>query len=126
MTYKEIIEMMNNLKEEHDYVGLRFEDKAREVNEICEDSKGNDDREDDREFPKFDTEEYAELPELPGVSTWQVESLRENMTMFALDINKHAYIIIGNDRAWHDSVDDCVLDDGEMVIENGQVAVIIK
>ncbi len=51
-------------------MGIRFEEKQYNVGDVITDSKHNADREDERVFLILNSEEYAELPELPGVSTW--------------------------------------------------------
>lgn len=57
----------------YEYIGIRFEDKAREIGEICEYSRNNTDREDEREFPEYSTLEYFELEELDGTSAWNLD-----------------------------------------------------
>ena len=54
--------------ESYEYVGVRFEDKVREISDVCECSKHNPDREDERDFPVYGSEEYEDLPELNGAS----------------------------------------------------------
>ncbi|PAF13716.1 hypothetical protein CHH59_12770 [Shouchella clausii] len=80
MNGKEMIEKITKIVEQFEEenwgwtVGIRFEDKEREVGSLIEEnSRHNQDREDEREFPEFGTEEYEELPELDGVSAWIVE-----------------------------------------------------
>ncbi|MGX7199233.1 hypothetical protein [Enterococcus nangangensis] len=130
----EIIQLMDNL---HDldvdrepfgweHVGLRFEEKAYKVGDIISDSKANPDRVDERDFPDFNLEEYEDLPELPGVSTWVKEAFDGKDILEIMRHHKHAYIVVGNDDAWYGEVDGIFLDLDELVIENGQVAVVLK
>ena len=50
------------------YFGIRFENKERTTGEIITDrSKHNIDREDERDFPQFGSDEYEEMPELEAV-----------------------------------------------------------
>lgn len=96
------------------YIGIRFEDKEREVGEICENSRHNIDREDEREFPKYGTSEYEEMFELDGTSAWNLEFYYD----FEGGFNTyHCYIIAGNRITNKDDG----LDDNEIVIENAVV-----
>ena len=75
MTRKEMVEKVKEIKEKYEdeyyYIGVRFEDKERTIGEIIEDySKSNTDREDEREFPEYGTEEYETLEDLNGISAW--------------------------------------------------------
>ena len=90
---------------EYVYFGIRFEDKDREIGEICEASKHNPDREDYREFPEFGTSEYDDLEELDGTSCWDLEgdwlasfwsynkTPEEKLAIMA----DHCYVIAGDD-----------------------------
>lgn len=71
---KQCKEALKKFEDMYYYIGIRFEDKDREVGEICECSKHNLDREDEREFPVYGTPEYDELPELDGTSAWNLET----------------------------------------------------
>ena len=118
------------LKEDWAHVGIRFEAKERYVGEICEDSKHNPDREDEREFPEYGTEEYNNLPELEGTSAWNLEAAEylEKEWHFDFQLEEdakkvfgdHAYIVVGNITKNHD---DC--DNDEIVIPDAEVAKII-
>lgn len=110
-------------------VGLRFEDKDREVGETCENSRNNINREDEREFPEYGTDEYFQLEEMDGVSTWDLSSMNtinswlwsnpeaNATTQF---IGNHAYIIVGDSTGWEQN--NGLIDDGELLIKNGKVA----
>lgn len=125
MTAEEIKAMMIDLEEEHEYVGLRFEERAYQVGDIVANSKSNMDRVDERDFPVYGTEEYDEMPELPGASSWS----REARSLDTIDeywiFEAHCYIVVG-ETGWFDDVDGEVLDDDEVVIEDATVAVVIK
>lgn len=130
-----IVEMYEKCKEiykqtawwengEYQYVGLRFEDKERQVGEIIEDvSRDNEDREDEREFPEYGTDEYFEMPELDGVSAWDM-SVEATYTYSDWDAEKddcrsvfttkHCYIIAGNKATYGP-------DDNEVVIQDAVV-----
>ena len=124
-TFEEIKAMMIALEEEHEYVGLRFEDCSYQVGDIVANSKSNMDRADEREFPEYGTEEYDEMPELPGASSWSKDAWHlENIDKYPV-YHDHVYIIVG-DSGYFDDVDGELLDDGEYVIEDAVVAVIIK
>lgn len=96
------------------YLGIRFEDKEREIGEICECSRHNIDREDEREFPEYGTDEYWEMPELDGTSAWNLETYDDFEGVFN---TYHCYIIGGNRITNQDDG----LDDNEIVIENAVV-----
>lgn len=101
-----------------DIVGVRFENVKREIGDVCNNSKHNPNREDERDFPDFGDEEYDQLPELDGSSAWEAyfflrnDKFKEGQS-FETD---HCYIVIGSVDNYHD---DC--DDGEVVIEEAEV-----
>lgn len=111
------------LKEDYWFVGLRFEEADREVGDICNNSKNNIDREDEREFPDFNTPEYDEMDEMNGASAWNLNCYRyENKEVADVQAyyrQAHCYIV-ASDRA-DESVE--LLDDGEIVITNAEVMV---
>jgi len=121
---EELKEILEDLEWDHNAVGIRFEEKQYNVGDVIADSKHNADKEDEREFPNFNSEEYAELPELPGVSTWNTTTV--NTVEDALRWHSHCYIVVGDDRSWCDSIGEHVLDENELVIENGRVALIVQ
>ena len=123
-TMEELKEILEDLEWDHNAVGIRFEEKQYNVGDVIADSKHNADKEDEREFPNFNSEEYAELPELPGVSTWNTTTV--NTVEDALRWHSHCYIVVGDDRSWCDSIGEHVLDENELVIENGRVALIVQ
>lgn len=115
--------------DEYEFVGIRFEDKAREIGDICECSKHNTDRDDERDFPKFGTEEYDDMDELDGASAWD---LSRTYTYYYPDRNankevkkcfyqQHCYVIVGSNITNEDNS----LDDGEIVIEDAMVVAIL-
>lgn len=111
----------------HQVVGIRFENKEREVGAKVEESKHNIDREDEREFPEFDSEEYEEMYELDGSSSWGWHSwddviLRQmgaGNNAHDKSPTHHAYLIAG-DYSQEDH-DEIILDQGEEVIVNAVV-----
>jgi hypothetical protein len=121
MTLKEFQEICEKYHKEFNwfedgdfyYVGFRFEDKVREIGEICENSKHNQDREDEREFPEFGTPEYDEMEELGGTSSWHIDGIRRGNYG-----GEHCYVVVGHKNFTHD---DIVLDDDEICIVNAKV-----
>lgn len=110
----------NDYKGEYEFVGIRFEDKERNVNEIVLDlSRNNIDREDERDFPEYGTEEYEEMEELEGVSAWQFEEYDFRVPKIWEDIEditdrfsgKHCYVL-GTDELG----DTEIMDDGEIIM----------
>lgn len=111
---KQCKEALEKYQDDYHYIGIRFEDKEREIGEICENSRHNTDREDEREFPEFGTEEYNEMLELDGTSAWNLETYDD----FEGGFNTyHCYIVAGNRLTNKDDG----LDDNEIVIENAKV-----
>lgn len=111
---KQCIEALEKYEDQYPYIGIRFEDKEREIGDICENSRHNTDREDEREFPEFGTEEYEELFELDGTSAWNLETYDDFVGGFD---TYHCYIVAGNRITNRDDG----LDDNEIVIENAEV-----
>lgn len=117
--YEKVRQVYEQYKDQYFYLGLRFEDKDREIGEVCEWSKDNPDREDEREFPEYGTEEYGNLPLLDGTSSWDLELLEYDENYYPGWGNKkpaeddkvtrffvnHAYIIGGNQLGHHDHPD---------------------
>ncbi|MFZ4454315.1 hypothetical protein [Salibacterium aidingense] len=134
MTVQEMIDTARQVFEDNErtysFFGLRFEDKPREIGEECDASKHNHDREDEREFPEYDSDEYDDLDELGGASAWafdDIQGLKYRKDELEKDAQKlhipaHCYVIAGN-RQWND--DDVALDDGEIVIEDAKVIAVI-
>lgn len=60
----------------YSYYGIRFEDKVRQIGDICECSRDNRDREDERDFPEYGTPEYEVMPELEGTCAWDADSIQ--------------------------------------------------
>jgi hypothetical protein len=132
MTKKEMYELVKErvkeLEEDFFYIGVRFENKERQVGEIITDvSRHNGDREDEREFPDFDTEEYYEMEELDGVSAWDahIEEHYKYKTGEGNEpaskgyLTEHCYLIASDDAV--NPGDDIILDEGEIVLENAKV-----
>ena len=135
MTNKEIKERIEEAydkhKDKYQYLGLRFEEKDREIGEICEKSKHNPERDDDREYPEYGTDEYEELPEFEGTSAWDLDISDMHRTWFGEYMEddedscypeeyNHAYIIAGNEVDNH--ID---RDYDEIIIKKAEVIAII-
>ena len=105
---------LDKYESEFYHIGIRFEDKDREVGEICECSRHNIDREDERDFPEYGTPEYDEMFVLDGTSAWNLETYDDFVGGFN---TYHCYIIAGNKITNKDDG----LDDNEIVIENAIV-----
>lgn len=102
-----------NKMDEHEceIVGIRFETLNREIGDVCQNSRHNPNRDDEREFPEYGTQEYSELEELEGTSAWE---LRVDITGSYFS-DMHCYII-GGDIGYHPEPDQ-----GEILIENAIV-----
>jgi len=116
-------------------IGARFEDCARKNGDICNNSKHNGNREDERDFPEYSTEEYGQLEELDGSSAWGVDPNIDNTEEFVENIEKainpyndqemifstnHLYIIESDEVGSHEDPDH-----GEIVLKNAKVIAII-
>ena len=126
-TANEIKEMLKvaleKYEDDYTYVGIRFEDKVRTIGEIIEDeSADNRDREDEREFPEFGTEDYEECDTMGGISAWDLASFDDYADQTSY-VATHAYIIVSDSHAWMDS--EMLLDEGEIVLVDAEVMEII-
>lgn len=132
LTKKEMYELIEKrvkeLEEDFFFVGIRFEDKERQVGDIITDvSRHNPDRDDERDFPEYGTEEYEEMEELDGVSAWEANQKHiysykkgeENEPARKGFLTKHCYLIASDDAV--NPGDDVMLDEGEIVLENAEV-----
>lgn len=119
---KEVVERIIQKQEdgeiEYEVIGIRFEDKERQVGEICERSRHNIDREDEREMPEYGTEEYEEMMLLDGTSTWDIHEFDDFDGVYD---NYHCYIIAGDVTTNHSDA----LDDGEVVIQDAKVIEVV-
>src|SRR5690625_2501690 len=103
--YEKAIELAKELEWDYDQIGIRFENRDLAIGDEVGTSKHNMDREDEREFPEFGTEEYEEMYELDGASSWH-QSAWKNEILGGLaketdPANKyylasHAYLIGGD------------------------------
>ncbi|MEK3718893.1 hypothetical protein [Paenibacillus sp. FSL R7-0333] len=125
--YDKVKALHSELSEKYYFVGLRFENKEYQVGEECEWSKSNVDREDEREFPDFGTEEYEEMESMGGTSAWDMAATaiykigsRENLEDDCKNHfeTEHCYIIAGNRKA---SDIETPWDDNEIVIQDAVV-----
>lgn len=127
--YQTAVELLEELEWEFDSIGIRFEDRDLNIGDEVGCSKHNADREDEREFPEYGTEEYEEMYELDGASSWGEHAweyeLLGNRKRFADDpankgvLAKHAYLIAGGLSS--EDHDELVLDEGEVVVTDAVV-----
>lgn len=122
MTYKEfkqelqrVIEKIENDGEFECY-GIRFENKERTVGMMIEEnSKSNSDRECERKFPEYGTQEYENLEELDGVSAYKIDwNINVPTSMEDMDVDvvfgtDHCYILGAYETAYGE-------DEGEIVM----------
>lgn len=114
---------LEKYEDEFTFLGVRFEDKVRTVGEIIEDESGdNRDREDEREFPEYGTEEYDEMETMGGISAWDLTNFDDFADQNRYGAN-HAYVIVSNSHAWMDS--EMLLDEGEIVLADAEVVEVI-
>lgn len=122
---KEMVTKIKELQEEHcmingngfDIVGVRFENKLREIGEEIGNSRHNIDREDERAMPEYDTPEYEEMFELDGASAFEVDEIIDMLENDVGVDGEHCYFIAGTDAV---NLDDGI-DHGEVVVANAKV-----
>lgn len=139
MNAKEMIILVKKIYKEQswneegnwDNVGLRFEDKNREIGDICEYSRNNVESEDRRDFANYGTEEYFELEEMDGTSSWDMGDKatydflmeytdgKEEKDCRELFDAKHCYVIASNSNSQTQL--NGVIDYGELVIKDAVV-----
>jgi len=131
--YQKARKIYEAIKDDYDRVGIRFENKDRAVGETCDWSRHNPYRDDERDFPDYESDEYAELPVLDGTSAWDLRLLDDDYFPGFGDTRRltwikpgndvrnyvlaqHCYIIAGNDPGRHDDPDE-----GEILIRDAVV-----
>ncbi len=107
--YNENIQSMDNWAG-YEYIGLRFDDKEREVGEICEYSRYNNDRE------VLDGTTALDLSEKEIYQMSLIENREADCSH--LFNTKHCYIVAGNTLG---STSDGQLDENEFVIKGALV-----
>lgn len=135
MTYREIYRAICRAHKRAEekgwrYIGVRHEQKKREVGDICNNSRHNPDRDDEREFPEYGTPEYENLPELDGTSAWEgceKEGIFEGLFVGIQDWDDepwhddHIYLVVGDEQTV--TAD---RDYDEIIIKNAQVFEVIR
>ena len=110
---------LTDVTDEYYVVGLRFENMNRETGDVIEEcSKDNADRSDERDFPEYGTDEYDEMEELAGISSWDI-NFWETMNLNSWSVSTsfdcdHIYLIGGEKHSFGP-------DDHELVIEDAVV-----
>lgn len=130
MTKMQVIDMINEACDSYSIVGIRFGDHMREEGDTFDISRANDDREDERVFPDYGTEEYENMVELDGTCAWLVGDYcgyRDDLNNLhhavdaVVDSNydrKHAFLVVGNRQG---DTDNYVPDPGEILIRECKV-----
>lgn len=120
------------------YVGFRYADRNLNIGDFCERSRHNTEREDEREFPEYESEEFEDCEVLNGTSAWDItdpygfdiEDAEENEKKIEMffrrcddddpakehNMAEHCYIIIGSEENTPSDADDY-----EIVIQNARV-----
>lgn len=129
ITLKEFYERIVDLEEEYgdEYIGIRWEEKKRNVGEELDNSRHNLERLNEDDMPEYGTPEYEELFELDGASSLGTYTLIEDLKrdysrrpdspMKAFYMGTHCYVIIGDDYVNESDG----LDEGEVVVRNAKV-----
>ena len=108
---------------EYECYGIRYEDATREVGDEVGASRHNPDRDDEREFPEYNSSDYLGLPELDGASAWEIDETgcwMESICGPNDTLCNHAYIIGGDMNVTHDDADA-----GEVVIGDAVVVEVL-
>lgn len=133
ITLKEFYERLVEIEEEHgdDYVGIRWEEKKREVGEDVGNSRHNLERLNEDDMPEYGTPEYEEMFELDGASSMGIYTLLDDFkrkvrlegenNMSRYYMGTHCYVIIGDDYVNESDA----LDEGEVVVQNAKVLEIL-
>lgn len=128
MTYKEMYLKAKKIYEENEYeynhIGIRFENKDRQVNEVCDFSRVDPDRDDVRDYPDYGTDEYNEMDEIDGTCSYDLScegaydwsTRRANRPARSQILTDHVYIIAGNSIS-HAYAED----DYEIIIKDARV-----
>jgi len=110
------------------FYGIRIESQDRNIGDRTNNSMHNPNREDERSFPEYGSEEYQNLQELNGSSAWRIDmdGYDEDWTSSVLtsrdkddrkfNFGDHIYIIAGNEENTHSDADP-----NEIVIGNAVV-----
>lgn len=129
LTLKEFYERLIEIDEEYgdNFIGIRWEEKSRNVGEELDNSRHNLDRVNEDDMPEYGTAEYEDLFELDGSSSLGTYTLledlkrnyenRPNDVMKSFYVGTHYYVIIGDDYVNESDG----LDEGEVVVENAKV-----
>lgn len=130
MLFKEMVERVNKAVDEYGfnygkdyYVGIRFENKARTIGEIIEDcSRSNIDREDERDFPEYGTEEYYEMEELDGICAWNAEGSTYGWEPYNKDRKienqyetDHCYLLISKFADYGEDENEIIMKDAKVI-----------
>jgi len=122
---KNIKEKVQNLQNEGLVVGLRFENRQLDIGDTLDASRDNPDRDDERDFPAYDSAEYEALDELDGTSAWDLtynhhwdtmESLLNDDAIKGMDF-KHAYIVAGEDQGYGPDPAEILIGDCEVIMQ---------
>ena len=117
MNTKLVKELFEKFKSdgEYEYICFRFDTREMKVGECFGNSKHNPDREDERDFPEYGTEEYEAMPELDGTSCYGAEYFMEVYASGEMDFfeDMKCYLIASNEVGYHDDPDE-----GEMLLKN--------
>ncbi len=100
---------------EYEYICFRFDDRDMQVGECFGNSKHNPDREDERDFPGYGTEDYENMIELDGTSCYDAEYFMRVYASGEMDFfdETKCYLIASNEEGYHDYPDE-----GEMLLKN--------
>lgn len=118
MTQNEAIKKVKELQEQYadtyDYIGVRFETKQYKIGESCINSKTNIDRDDQRDFPEFGSDEYKSLESLNGTCSYDAD-FWENYIDLDDDDEYHVHVIAGENYEEGEDRDEMIIVDAVVV-----------
>lgn len=97
----QIMQLADEAYDDYTYTGVRFEIKSRGIGDVCDNSKHNPDRCDERDFPAYGSADYNSLDELDGTSAWTIG--RHLVGDYFDDM--HCYLIGSDSVGYHDDPD---------------------
>lgn len=120
MTQQEAIlkveELVKNHSDEYTHFGVRFDSKKYEVGEYTHLSKTNIDREDKREFPEFESEEYKELETLIGTCVYDSDYWMDYIDVEDEDNDEYnIYVIAGEKYEEGEDRDEMIIEEAVVI-----------
>jgi len=102
--------------DQFDVLAVRFDRLERNIGDICGNSKTNLGRDDLREFPDFESEEYKDLPDLAGVCAYDYNYWTNHIDLDECKAEGlRVYLIGGQKYDEGEDMDEMVIPDAEVL-----------